>query len=101
MTERKWTPGPWMVLSPVFNPHTAEVGDTEGRRICVGGGPRRRENAAFIATAPDMAALIAAQAAEIERLRGLLQDQSRFASGFGGRSAGKSARRAELEGTKP
>ena len=47
------------------------------------------------------AALIAAQAAEIERLRGLLQDHSRFASGFGGRSAGKSARRQALEGAKP
>jgi hypothetical protein len=59
-----------MVWPPSLSPSVSEVGDEDGRRISVSGGPRRREDAAFIATAHDMAALIAAQAAEIERLRG-------------------------------
>jgi hypothetical protein len=75
----KATPGPWCVdrsyqwpskvrAAPPFDKFwicdTSNMPDLDGKSI------KALDNAALIAAAPDMADLIAAQAAEIERLRG-------------------------------
>jgi hypothetical protein len=115
------TPGPWNV-DPAHNRDvqangseiaTAFMDRDVGEEMVVVGPIYADEdegiaNAALIAAAPDMAALIAAQAAEIERLRVGLSDlidhveaiNSEWADNLTDATALKEARQA-IKGTKP
>jgi hypothetical protein len=72
----KATPGPWRDGETILCAFSEKVSHASLGLIAVVGNADRqitqryaKHNAAFIAAAPDMAALIATQAAEIERLR--------------------------------